>query len=212
MPEKNKQTNFIALLEDDDEVRGIYQYIIDQHPNFSCVGYPSSEHLLNALDKPLDLVIMDVNLPGMSGIECTKKLKAKRPEIQVMMFTVYENNENIFEALKAGANGYMLKQSSPENIISAIEEMLAGGAPMSGIIAKKIIDVYRNTGDKLKQDYGLSKREQEILELLSEGFRYQDIADQLHVTFSTVRTHIYNIYTKLHVDNRTSAINKWRDR
>lgn len=202
----------IALVEDDHEVRNIYQYIIDQHSGFECAGFAEAESLLKLETIPFDLIIMDVNLPGMTGIECTRKLKAINPDIQVMMFTVYENNENIFEALKAGANGYMLKQSSPENIISAIEEMLAGGAPMSGVIAKKIIDVYRNTGDKQKQNFGLSKREQEILELLSQGFRYQDISDQLHVSFSTVRTHIYNIYIKLHVDNRTSAINKWRDR
>lgn len=202
----------IALVEDDHEVRNIYQYIIDQHSGFECVGFSEAESLLKLETIPFDLIIMDVNLPGMTGIECTRKIKAINPDIQVMIFTVYENNENIFEALKAGANGYMLKQSTPKNIISAIEEMLAGGAPMSGVIAKKIIDVYRNTGDKQKQDFGLSKREQEILELLSQGYRYQDISDQLYVTFSTVRTHIYHIYTKLHVDNRTSAINKWRDR
>lgn len=203
----------VALVDDDDEVREAYVTIINNASNFECLGYRSAEAFLEqGLPLGHHVVIMDVGLPGQSGIECTRTVKAKLPETQVMMFTVYENNENIFKALEAGASGYLVKQSSPDSIINAILELRNGGAPMSSQIARKVLDYFRSKGEPKTNDFGLSDREKQILELLAEGHRYQDIADQLFISFGTVRTYIYHIYNKLHVDNRTSAINKWKSR
>jgi DNA-binding NarL/FixJ family response regulator len=205
---KNKKA--IALVEDDEEIRFVYTYVINQSTDFTCVAFTDSESFLASKPEQFDLVIMDVNLPGMTGIECTKILKQKNPSTLVMMFTIYENNERIFQALEAGADAYLLKESSPEIILRSIEELFSGGAPMSGSIAKKIIGHFQAAKPEKSNDFGLSTRESEILKLLAEGFRYQDIADKLFITFGTVRTHIYNIYQKLHVSNKTSAINKWK--
>ena len=203
----------IALIEDDDEIRKVYSYLITKGGDMNCSGFGDAESfMLSAADTSYDVAIMDVNLPGITGIECTKRLKALYPETLVMMFTVYENNEHIFSALEAGASGYLLKQSSPSSIIEAIHELHAGGAPMSGQIARKVLDHFTKSALPKNTDFGLSEREKEILNLLAAGYRYQDIADQLFISFGTVRTHIYNIYTKMHVDNRTAALNKWRER
>lgn len=203
----------VALVDDDDEVREAYVTIINGSEHFACTGYRSAEAFLSTgIDREFHVVIMDVGLPGQSGIECTRAVKAKAPNTLVMMFTVYENNENIFKALEAGASGYLVKQSSPASILSAIAELRGGGAPMSSQIARKVLDFFRAKGEPKTNDFGLSEREKQILELLAEGHRYQDIADKLFISFGTVRTYIYHIYNKLHVDNRTSAINKWKSR
>ncbi len=209
---QNAEVTRVALVEDDNEIRQVYSFIINQTVDLICEPFAEAEGLLTYTGKPFDLIIMDVNLPGIDGIECTSLVRKKWPECQVMMFTVFENNEQIFNALAAGANGYLVKQSSPEIILDAIRELLNGGAPMSGNVARKIIEHYRLKEQKPSETYGLSPREQEILDLLSKGYRYNDIADRLFISFGTVRTHIYNIYLKLHVDNRTSAINKWNSR
>jgi DNA-binding NarL/FixJ family response regulator len=180
----------------------------------NCVGFEDAETFMIEFKKaPHDIVIMDVNLPGISGIECTEQVKKHSAETQVMMFTVYENNENIFKALEAGASGYLVKHSSPASIIESINLLAEGGAPMSGPIARKVLDFFNKTNKKTEDnEFGLSDREAEILNLLAQGFRYQDIADQLFISFGTVRTHIYNIYSKMHVNNRTSAVLKWNNR
>jgi DNA-binding NarL/FixJ family response regulator len=202
----------IALVEDDEEIRSVYAYLINKDSEMNAHPFGDSESFLNACKiSRFDIVIMDVNLPGMDGITCTRNLKAMSPETLVLMFTVYENNENIFKALEAGASGYLVKQSSPISIIGAIRELYSGGAPMSGQIARKVLDHFTKVQKPNSNQFGLSEREQEILNLLARGYRYQDIADQLYISFGTVRTHIYNIYTKMHVDNRTEALNKWRD-
>ncbi len=202
----------IALVEDDEEIRAVYAYLINKDSEMKASPFGDSESFLAACKNiKFDVVIMDVNLPGMDGITCTRNIKTTSPETLVLMFTVYENNENIFKALEAGANGYLVKQSSPISIIEAIRELHSGGAPMSGQIARKVLDHFSKVQKPNSNQFGLSEREQEILNLLATGFRYQDIADQLHISFGTVRTHIYNIYTKMHVDNRTEALNKWRE-
>jgi DNA-binding NarL/FixJ family response regulator len=201
----------IALVEDDVEIGNVYSYLISKDEAMTCTAFVDGESFLASLNTEVfDVVIMDVNLPGQNGIECTRLFKSRFPDKLVMMFTVYENNENIFSALEAGASGYLVKQSSPEAIIQAIREIYNGGAPMSGQIARKVIDYFKKAQKIPQNDFGLSEREQQILHLLADGFRYQDIADKLFISFGTVRTHIYNIYTKMHVDNRTAAINKWR--
>ena len=212
MPNTKKLS--IALVEDDHEIRDVYSFLINKTDNMNCLGFEDAETFMTAFKKdPFDIVIMDVNLPGITGIECTQQIKKQRAETQVMMFTVYENNENIFKALEAGASGYLVKHSSPASIIDSINLLAEGGAPMSGPIARKVLDFFNKTNKKKENnEFGLSDREAEILNLLAQGFRYQDIADQLFISFGTVRTHIYNIYSKMHVNNRTSAVLKWNNR
>ena len=155
-----------------------------------------------------DIVIMDINLPGMNGIECIRQVKSKVPFTQFMMFTVYENDEKVFEALKAGASGYLLKNTGLVQLIEALKELHTGGSPMSANIARKLVSVFRNNQKETTSAEVLSKRENEILLLLSRGLLYKEIADQLSISTNTVRQHIHNIYEKLHVQNRTEALNK----
>ena len=155
-----------------------------------------------------DIVIMDINLPGMNGIECIREMKTKVPHTQFMMFTVYENDEKVFEALKAGASGYLLKNTGLVQLIEALQELHNGGSPMSANIARKLVTVFREKENSEIPVEALSKRETEILQLLSKGLLYKEIADQLSISVSTVRQHIHKIYEKLHVQNRTEAINK----
>jgi DNA-binding NarL/FixJ family response regulator len=186
--------------------------LINFSSEFACTGFNSAEKLLETIEtEQPQIVLMDVNLPGINGIECTRKIKTVHPDILVVMFTVYENNENIFEALRAGASGYILKQSTPEEILAGIKEVSEGGSPMSASIARKVVSSFSNVaGNEKKDDYELSPREIEVLQFLALGFRYKDIAEKLFISISTVRTHIYSIYEKLHVHNRTEALNKYK--
>jgi DNA-binding NarL/FixJ family response regulator len=151
---------------------------------------------------------MDINLPGINGIECIREIKKKIPQTQFMMFTVYENDEKVFEALKAGASGYLLKNTGLVQLIEALKELHNGGSPMSANIARKLVNVFRLQEAETEQLEKLSHRENEILQLLANGLLYKEISDQLSISTSTVRQHIHKIYEKLHVQNRTEAINK----
>jgi DNA-binding NarL/FixJ family response regulator len=155
-----------------------------------------------------DIVIMDINLPGMNGIECIRQVKGKSPGTQFMMFTVYENDDKVFEALKAGASGYLLKNTGLLQIAESVKELHEGGSPMSANIARKMVNLFRDTEKTTPFLDILSPREKEILQLLAKGLLYKEIAEQLHITTGTVRIHIHKIYEKLHVQNRTEAINK----
>jgi DNA-binding NarL/FixJ family response regulator len=199
----------VYIIEDDPEIRNGYCFLIDYSQEFSCKSFPTAEDALKEIpnSKP-ELVLMDVNLPGMSGIECTKLIKKSYPEILIMMFTVYENNENVFKALEAGASGYILKQSTPAELLDAIRELSAGGAPMTSSIARKVVSSFSKIPEN-ENEYNLSEREKEVLNLLAGGFRYKDIADKLFISISTVRSHIFSMYEKLHVHNRTEALNKF---
>ncbi|MBL7738101.1 MAG: response regulator transcription factor [Chitinophagaceae bacterium] len=166
-----------------------------------------------ALELPLlrpDIVIMDINLPGMTGIECIRRVKQTSPDIQFMMFTVYENNDQVFEALKAGASGYLLKKTPPLQIIESVKELYQGGSPMSASIARKLVSVFvdQNKTTPAPEAAVLSPREKEVLQLVAKGLLYKEIAEQLGISFHTVRQHIGKIYEKLHVQNKTEAINK----
>jgi DNA-binding NarL/FixJ family response regulator len=151
---------------------------------------------------------MDINLPGMSGIECTRALKAANPAMPIMMLTVYENDEQIFESLKAGATGYILKKTPPAKLLESLEDLHRGGAPMSGLIARKVVTAFQRVIPSAKETENLSKREQEILSHLAKGYRYKEIADALFISVETVRTHLRNIYDKLHVRSRAEAVLK----
>lgn len=200
----------IAIVEDLDVVRNGLKDFISLSTDFLIVGsFKTGEEALQKLPeiKP-DIVIMDINLPGMNGIECIRQVKDKSPLTQFMMFTVYENDEKVFEALKAGASGYLLKNTGLLQIAESVQELHEGGSPMSANIARKMVNLFRDTDKKTPFLDLLSNREKEILQLLAKGLLYKEIAEQLNITTGTVRIHIHKIYEKLHVQNRTEAINK----
>ncbi|HMG68634.1 MAG TPA: response regulator transcription factor [Chitinophagaceae bacterium] len=200
----------LSIVEDLDEVREGLKQFISLSPEFKVLDtFKTGEEALEAIPKlKPDIVIMDINLPGMNGIDCIRNMKDKVPQTQFMMFTVYENDEKVFEALKAGASGYLLKNTGLIQMIEALKELHTGGSPMSANIARKLVTVFREQEKKSIPIEALSNRENEILQLLSKGLLYKEIADKLSIAVSTVRQHIHNIYEKLHVQNRTEAINK----
>jgi DNA-binding NarL/FixJ family response regulator len=202
----------IAIVEDLEEVADGIVAFFHTDTYLELVGnYRTAEaaEIELPLTKP-DIVIMDINLPGISGIQCIKNVKANCPSTKFLMFTVFENNDQVFDALKAGATGYILKKTAPAQIIEAVKDLYNGGAPMSATIAKKLLSVFlgdKNT-DNNKESDKLSVRENEILKHLAKGLLYKEIADELNISFHTVRQHIHNIYEKLHVQNKVEAINK----
>jgi DNA-binding NarL/FixJ family response regulator len=200
----------VSIVEDLDEVREALQRLIDQSENFGLVaGYINAEQAEKDIPlQPPDIVIMDINLPGMSGIECIKRIKEKCPATQFMMFTIYEDDEKVFEALKAGAHGYLLKNTPKEKLLVALEELHIGGSPMTTNIARKVIEAFEKKDQPPEELSTLTNKERQILDLLAKGFLYKEIANQLHSTRNTVKQHIHHIYEKLHVQNRTEAINK----
>ena len=201
----------IAIVEDLDVVRNGLKDFISLNTDFIVIStFKTGEEALIELPQITpDIVIMDINLPGMNGIECIRQVKSKSPKTQFMMFTVYENDEKVFEALKAGASGYLLKNTGLLQIAESLKELHEGGSPMSANIARKLVNVFRN--DKSNEAAHidvLSTRENEILQLLAKGLLYKEIAERLQITTGTVRQHIHKMYEKLHVQNRTEAINK----
>ncbi len=202
----------VAIVEDLEEVIDGLTTFIGQDEALQLISVFRTAEAA-ALELPLlkpDIVIMDINLPGMTGIECISKVKSTAPSIQFMMFTVYENNDQVFEALKAGASGYLLKKTAPSQIIESIKELYEGGSPMSATIARKLVTVFlEGRGSKANNEASvLTNREKEVLQQLSKGLLYKEIAEQLGISFNTVRQHIGAIYEKLHVQNKTEAINK----
>jgi DNA-binding NarL/FixJ family response regulator len=196
----------ISIIEDQSEVRESLVSCLENEPGMRCVGaHASAEDGLKKIpeEKP-DIVLMDINLPGMSGIQCVARLKKRLPNIQVLMLTTYDDGDVIFDSLRAGANGYLLKNSSHEELVQALQQVHAGGAPMSLQIARKVINHFHKTKLASELD-NLSPRELEILRLLAKGLRYKEIADQLSINIGTVRTHVRHVYEKLHVTSRTEA-------
>ena len=200
----------IAIVEDLEAVRNGLKDFISLSTDFLVVGvFKTGEEALKELPNIApDIVIMDINLPGMNGIECIRQVKDKSPGTQFMMFTVYENDEKVFEALKAGASGYLLKNTGLLEIVESVKELHDGGSPMSANIARKLVNLVRDKGKETAFMDVLSPREKEILQLLAKGLLYKEISHQLQITTGTVRIHIHKIYEKLHVQNRTEAINK----
>lgn len=200
----------LAIVEDLDEVRDGLKNFISLSTDFNILDtFKTAEEAVHSLPQlQPDIVIMDISLPGMNGIECIRLVKPKSPKTQFMMFTVYENDEKVFEALKAGASGYLLKNTGLVQLIESLKELYNGGSPMSANIARKLVNVFRDTEKGNQPVESLSQRENEILQLLSKGLLYKEIAEQLRISVSTVRQHIHHVYEKLHVQNRTEAINK----
>jgi DNA-binding NarL/FixJ family response regulator len=209
-----KEMIAVSIVEDIKDVRDSLQRIIGSADGFVCLSaYSNAEEAVIELPtlNP-DIVLMDINLPGMNGIECIKKVKAVCPQIQFMMFTIYEDSEQVFEALAAGASGYLLKKTPKEKILEALHELQEGGSPMSAHIARKVVGYFQKEKDKRDNASPLSQREKEVLELLAKGFLYKEIGDKLAITTGTVGQHIHKIYEKLHVQNRTEAVNKFLGR
>jgi len=199
----------IAIIEDDKITRETLESIIGTTEGFDCAGtFADAETGLEFLtDNPADIVLMDIHLPVMDGIECVRQLKSVHPEMQFIMCTIFQDDDSVFNALKAGATGYLLKNDDPGKIVDAIRELHAGGSPMTPQIARRVLESFKRPA--VNEDiHLLTNRETEMLGLLAKGFRYKEIAEKLFISTATVRTHIYNIYQKLHVQSRTDAINK----
>lgn len=198
----------IALVEDQQEVSRDWSHFIDSFPEFSCVcTCISGEEALREIPavKP-DVILMDIFLPRMSGIECTARLKALLPETQIIILTAMNDRELVFLALQAGADGYLLKRTKPADLRTALLEALAGGAPMSGEIARRVIESFRRKAKSPEKVVGLSAREEEILVLLTKGFSNKLIAGQLGLSYDTISSHLKRVYQKLHVNSRTEAV------
>lgn len=200
----------IAIVEDQHDMRHSLVEWLGHAPGLECVGaHASAEAALAKLpgENP-DVVLMDINLTGMSGIECVARLKSQRPKIQVLMLTTYEDGDMIFDSLRAGANGYLLKNMTQAELVQAVEQVHSGGAPMSLQIARKVINHFHRDAQAAAELEKLTARELEILRLLAKGYMYKEIGHQLNITMSTVRTHVTAIYDKLHVQSRTAAARK----
>jgi len=203
----------VSIVEDLAEVReGLGDLVRSDKDLLLVDAFGDAESAIEKIirDQP-DIVIMDISLPGMSGIECIRQVKEKCPRTQFMMFTVYENDEKVLEALHAGATGYLLKKTDSRRILESIKELNQGGSPMSSNIARKLVNVFLDV-KKTTHNEILTERENEVLQLLADGLLYKEIADRLHIVHGTVRQHIHNIYEKLHVQNRTEAVNKYFQR
>jgi DNA-binding NarL/FixJ family response regulator len=203
----------VVIVEDLAEVRDGLSQLIESDRELSFIE--SFENAETAVQKlPVlnaDIVLMDINLPGMSGIDCIRSIKEQCPLTQFMMFTVYENDEKVLQALQAGATGYLLKRTEPQRILESIKELNQGGSPMSSNIARKLLNIFLDKKKVNKKEI-LSERENTVLQLLADGLLYKEIADRLNIVHGTVRQHIHNIYEKLHVTNRTEAVNKYFER
>jgi len=199
----------VAIVEDIKEIREGLQALINLNAEFTCPAvFASAEEALSGVPamKP-DVVLLDINLPGMNGIDYLRQVKPLLPHTQFVMSTVYEDDDSIFESLKAGATGYLLKKTAPSRILEAIAEVNRGESPMSPQIARRVISSFQRPNESFASAL-LSPRENEILKGLAKGLRYKEIAGQYAISLQTVRTHVRHIYEKLHVQSRTEALNK----
>jgi DNA-binding NarL/FixJ family response regulator len=199
----------VAIIEDHHAIRDGMAFLINNDPSFEAIAFSRAEDALIAFEQdPPEIVLMDINLPGIDGIETTKIIRQKFPKTQIMMCTVYEDDDKIFRALSAGANGYILKRAAGDSLLESLRQLHQGGAPMSAAIAKKVVSFFQNRNKASPECELLTPRENEILDLLAKGYRNKEIAEKLNLSANTIRTHIYHIYDKLHVQSRVEAINK----
>jgi DNA-binding NarL/FixJ family response regulator len=201
----------VSIVDDEKQLRDSIKKFVDGSPGFRCVStYGGAEPALKGLpsDRP-DVVLMDINLGLMSGIECVQRLKVEVPEMLILMLTVYEDTDKIFEALSAGATGYLLKRVSPAKLLQAIRDIHSGGSPMSSSIARKVVASFQKNAPAAAKQTHLSPREETVLNCLAKGLTYKQIADQLGISIDTIRTYLRRIYEKLHVQSRTEAVAKY---
>ncbi len=200
----------ITIVEDNHTLRNSLQSLFNRTPGMACIS--ALPHLMNVVsdiskDIP-DVVLMDIDLPNISGIEGVRTIKNNFEKVQILMFTVFEDDEKIFAAIRAGASGYLLKKTPPADIITAVKELYAGGAPMSPSIARKVLQAFQTPAENKLNDYELTPREKEILFSLVDGLSYKKIGEKYFISLSTIRTHISNIYAKLHVHSKSQAVAK----
>lgn len=201
----------VSIVEDNEQLRGTLARVLNRAEGFRCLSqYGDAESALQGLprDRP-EVVLMDINLPGLNGVECVRQLKQAMPGMLVIMLTVYEDTENIFNALAAGASGYLLKRTTSAELLEAIREVQRGGSPMTTHIARKVVQSFQKAGPSPQPTENLSQREQEVLDCLSQGFLYKEIAEKLGISYETVHTYIRRIYEKLQVRTRTEAVAKF---
>lgn len=211
----------VIVVEDDNRLRSGLEEIINSAPECVCAGaFGSGEEAVEKAPplKP-QVAVMDINLPGMDGIECVRRLAEKLPSLQIVMLTVYQDTDNLFRALAAGAHGYLVKPARARDLLAAIRDIHRGGAPMTSALARKVVDAFRKQTAPPAPSFGapsaesetgeLAPREREILDLLAQGFSYKEIADKLNVAFATVHTYVLRIYKKLHVRSKNAAVARW---
>ncbi len=207
----------VIVVEDDSRLRSGLKEIVDSDPECVCVGaFGSGEEALEKAPalKP-QVAVMDINLPGMDGIECVRQLAERLPALQIVMLTVYQDTDNLFRALAAGAHGYLVKPARARDLLAAIRDIHRGGAPMTSALARKVVDAFRKQAAPAAPAPGdaetgeLASREREILDLLAQGYSYKEIADELNVAFATVHTYVLRIYKKLHVRSKNAAVARW---
>lgn len=197
----------IAIVEDNAGISSAWERLLKAQPGLRCVGAfrSGTEALASLPDLLPDVVLMDINLPGLSGIECTARVKALLPRTAILIVTVHSDQDRVFQALQAGASGYLLKRTSSKELLTAIQDVLQGGAPMTGEIARKVIESFRQSASLPAASPALTARESEVLGLLARGYTDKEIAERLAISFDTARAHVKHIYEKLHVRSRTEA-------
>lgn len=208
----------VIVVEDDSRLRSGLMEIINSDPECACVGvFGSGEEALEKAPplKP-QVALMDINLPGMDGIECVRQLSERLPKLQIVMLTVYQDTNNLFRALAAGAHGYLVKPARARELLAAIRDIHQGGAPMTSALARKVVDAFRKqttpapaVSSAVSEKGELASREKEVLDLLAQGCSYKEIADKLNVAFATVHTYVLRIYKKLHVRSKNAAVARW---
>ena len=201
----------VSIVEDNEQLRGTLARVINRAEGFECLSqYATAEAALQALpqEKP-NVVLMDINLPGINGVECVRRLKPLAPQTLVIMLTAYEDTENIFNSLAAGASGYLLKRTTSAELLNALRDVQKGGSPMTAHIARQVVQSFQKAGASAQATENLSQREQEVLDCLSQGLMYKEIAEKLGISYETVHTYIRRIYEKLQVRTRTEAVAKF---
>ena len=199
----------VTIIEDHPDFREGLAHLLKATEGFDCIDvFGRAEDGIINLNSKTNVILLDIGLPGISGIEAISKLKIKLPDVKIIMLTVFDDDDNILKAIMAGADGYLLKKSSPIKILSALEEAISDGSPMTASVAKKIIELFKNYAPSKTEDFYLSGRELEVLDLIVNGFENQEIADSLFISVQTVRNHIRHIYDKLHVHSKSQAVAK----
>lgn len=207
----NRERIRVSIVEDDSVIRETLRslFTFEEGMEVFTVHSTAEDALMRLVDNCPDVVIMDINLPGASGIDCVRQMSQRCERSQYLMYTVHDDDHRVFEALKAGANGYMLKSSTPDQILDGVRELHAGGSPMSAHVARRVVAHLRPATGGAPPGANLTGREQQVLSLLAEGLLYKEIGDELGISVGTIKQHIHRIYDKLHVQNRTEAVNRY---
>jgi DNA-binding NarL/FixJ family response regulator len=201
----------VAIVDDDEAIRGSLAALIRRAPALRLAGeYPDAETALREIPgRPPDVVLMDINLPGIKGVECVRQLKTILPKVQFLMLTVYEDSDSLFNSLRAGASGYLLKRTASARLIEAIQDVHAGGSPMTPQLARRVVQFFSRPGGDNSPVSRLAPGEKEFLEQLAKGYAYKEIADRMSISIDTVRSYVRTVYEKLHVHSRTEAVVKF---